>query len=142
MCLPLDEGRTSNLAESCPIAQQVDRATGLEPASRPYLSIAVIIDGPGLWFAWGWLPPKDRPRKTALPTRSTRPRQGFGGRGVCGKLAAVQDGRSQMTRSKPPMCSATGCPVAEWLAHPLTDHRKFDILQSGPVAGLKAHFSW
>jgi hypothetical protein len=26
------------------------------------------------------------------------------------------------------------CPVAEWLAYrcPLTDHRKFDILRSGP----------
>jgi hypothetical protein len=37
-----------------------------------------------------------------------------------------------MIRCRPRMCSATGCPVAEWLAYPLTDYPKFDILQSGP----------
>ena len=33
------------------------------------------------------------------------------------------------------MCSATGCPVAEWVTYPLTEHRKFDILQSGSSGG-------
>ena len=28
------------------------------------------------------------------------------------------------------MCNATGCPVAERVAYPLTDHLKFDILPS------------
>jgi hypothetical protein len=44
-----------------------------------------------------------------------------------------------MTRCGPRVCSATGCPVAEWLAYPLTDHRKFGILQFGPLAGIECN---
>ena len=33
------------------------------------------------------------------------------------------------------MCNATGCPVAERVAYPLTDHRKFDILHLATLAG-------
>jgi hypothetical protein len=44
-----------------------------------------------------------------------------------------------MTRSRPRMCSATGCRVSEWLPYPLTDNRKFGIMQSEPLAGTECN---
>jgi hypothetical protein len=45
-----------------------------------------------------------------------------------------------MTPCRPPACSATGGPVAEWLGYPLTDYRKSDILQVESLAGTEMHF--
>ena len=42
---------------------------------------------------------------------------------------------TKMTHNRPPMCSATGWPVAEELAYPVTDPRRFDTLHSALTAG-------
>jgi hypothetical protein len=39
-----------------------------------------------------------------------------------------------LTHRSPRVCSATGWPVAEWLACPLTDRLEIGILQSYPLA--------
>ena len=66
----------------------------------------------------------------------------IGGTGLIGsKTVAILRYSTRFSRSRvftgqdplqTSMHSATGCPVADGLAYPLTDHGKSDMLQSGP----------
>ncbi len=50
-------------------------------------------------------------------------------------MQRTSPGWPSLTHNEPRMCSATGCPVAEWLAHPLTDPCECDNLLAVLVRG-------